>query len=223
MKKVLIVVAHPDDEVLGCGGTIAKFVDEKKKVKVIFLSDGESSRLKKVNNKKNFFRRACAAKAMKVLGVKDFSFNEFPDNEFDKVSLLTITKKIEAEIQKYNPDIILTHHNSDLNIDHQITSKAVLTACRPKIKNNVKLILFFEILSSTEWNVASKKLFFNPNWYEDITKYLNIKIKAIKCYKKELRKSPHPRSLETIKALSVFRGSSSGVKNAEAFQLGRKI
>jgi len=74
-----------------------------------------------------------------------------------------------------------------------------LTACRPKIKNNVKLILFFEILSSTEWNVASKKLFFNPNWYEDITKYLNIKIKAIKCYKKELRKSPHPRSLETIK------------------------
>ena len=78
-------------------------------------------------------------------------------------------------------------------------------------------------MSSTEWNVVSKKTFFIPNWYEDITKYLNIKIKAIKCYKKELRKSPHPRSLETIKALSIFRGSSSGVKNAEAFQLGRKI
>ena len=88
MKKVLIVVAHPDDEVLGCGGTIAKLVDEKNKVKVIFLSDGESSRLKKVNNKKNLFRRACAVKAMKVLGVKNFSFNRFPDNEFDKVSLL---------------------------------------------------------------------------------------------------------------------------------------
>ena len=223
MKKVLIVVAHPDDEVLGCGGTIAKLVDEKNKVKVIFLSDGESSRLKKVNNKKNLFRRACAVKAMKVLGVKNFSFNRFPDNEFDKVSLLTITKKIEDEIKKFNPDTILTHHNSDLNIDHQITSRAVLTACRPNIKNKVKLILFFEILSSTEWNITSKKTFFIPNWYEDITKYLNIKIKAIKCYKKELRKSPHPRSLETIKALSIFRGSSSGVKNAEAFQLGRKV
>ena len=223
MKKVLVVAAHPDDEVLGCGGTIAKLVDEKNKVKVIFLSDGESSRLKKVNNKKNRFRRACAVKAMKVLGVKNFSFNRFPDNEFDKVSLLTITKKIEDEIKKFNPDTILTHHNSDLNIDHQITSRAVLTACRPRIRNKVKLILFFEILSSTEWNITSKKTFFIPNWYEDITKYLNTKIKAIKCYKKELRKSPHPRSLETIKALSIFRGSSSGVKNAEAFQLGRKI
>ena len=160
---------------------------------------------------------------MKILGVKHFSFNDFPDNEFDKISLLKITKRIEVEIKKYNPDTILTHHNSDLNIDHQITSKAVMTACRPKVKNNVKLILFFEILSSTEWNINTKKLFFNPNWYEDITKYLKIKIKAIKCYKKELRKSPHPRSLNTIKALSIFRGSSSGVKNAEAFQLGRKI
>ena len=190
MKKVLIVVAHPDDEVLGCGGTIAKLVDEKNKVKVIFLSDGESSRLKKVNNKKNLFRRACAVKAMKVLGVKNFSFNRFPDNEFDKVSLLTITKKIEDEIKKFNPDTILTHHNSDLNIDHQITSRAVLTACRPNIKNKVKLILFFEILSSTEWNVVSKKTFFIPNWYEDITKYLNIKIKAIKCYKKAFEINP---------------------------------
>jgi len=223
MKKVLIVVAHPDDEVLGCGGTIAKFVDKKYRVKVIFLSDGESSRLKKINHKQNLYRRNCAIKAMKVLGVKYFSFSSFPDNEFDKVSLLKITKKIEVEIKKYNPDTILTHHNSDLNIDHQITSRAVLTACRPRIRNKVKLILFFEILSSTEWNVTSKKNFFNPNWYEDITKYLNIKIKAIKCYKKELRKSPHPRSLETIKALSIFRGSSSGVKNAEAFQLGRKV
>ena len=91
------------------------------------------------------------------------------------------------------------------------------------LNRQTELILVFEILSSTEWNVVSKKTFFIPNWYEDITKYLNIKIKAIKCYKKELRKSPHPRSLETIKALSIFRGSSSGVKNAEAFQLGRKI
>ena len=189
MKKILVVVAHPDDEVLGCGGTIAKLIDNKCKVKVLFLSDGESSRLKKINLKKNLYRRNCAKKAMKILGVKHFSFNDFPDNEFDKINLLKITKRIEVEIKKYNPDTIFTHHNSDLNIDHQITSKAVMTACRPKVKNNVKLILFFEILSSTEWNINTKKLFFNPNWYEDITKYLKIKIKAIKCYKKELRKS----------------------------------
>ena len=223
MKRVLIVVAHPDDEVLGCGGTIAKLVDQNCRVKVIFLSDGESSRLNKKSLKKNNYRRNCAIKAMKVLGVKDYIFDDFPDNEFDKISLLTITKKIESEVKRFNPDTIFTHHNGDLNIDHQITSKAVLTACRPKIKNNVKLILFFEILSSTEWNVVSKKNLFNPNWYEDITKYIKIKIRAIKCYKSELRKSPHSRSIETLKALSIFRGSSSGVHNAEAFQLGRKI
>ena len=223
MKKVLIVVSHPDDEVLGCGGTIAKLVDKKCEVKVLFLSDGESSRLRKENIKKNLYRRNCAKKAMKILGVKNFTFNNFPDNQFDTISLLKISKRIEQEIQKYNPDTILTHHNGDLNIDHQRTSRAVLTACRPKVKNKVKLILFFEILSSSEWNINSKKNFFIPNWYEDITKYLNKKIKAIKCYKKELRKAPHPRSLETIKALSIFRGSSSGVKYAEAFQLGRKI
>ena len=223
MKRVLIVVAHPDDEVLGCGGTIAKLVDQNCRVKVIFLSDGESSRLNKKSLKKNNYRRNCAIKAMKVLGVKDYIFDDFPDNEFDKISLLTITKKIESEVKRFNPDTIFTHYNGDLNIDHQITSKAVLTACRPKIKNNVKLILFFEILSSTEWNVVSKKNLFNPNWYEDITKYIKIKIRAIKCYKSELRKSPHSRSIETLKALSIVRGSSSGVQNAEAFQLGRKI
>ncbi len=223
MKKILVIVAHPDDEVLGCGGTIAKLINKKKKVRVVFLSDGESSRFKKINIKKNLYRKKCAIKAMKVLGVKDFSFSSFPDNEFDKVSLLKITKKIESEVKKFNPDTIITHHNSDLNIDHQITSRATLTACRPKVRNNVKLILFFEILSSTEWNIPSKKNFFRPNWYEDISRYFNKKIKAIKCYKKELRKSPHPRSLKTIEALSIYRGSTSGVKNAEAFQLGRKI
>ena len=107
MKKILVVVAHPDDEVLGCGGTIAKLIDQKCKVKVLFLSDGESSRLKKVDAKKNLYRRVCAINAMKVLGVKDFSFNNFPDNEFDKISLLKITKRIEIEIRKFNPDTIL--------------------------------------------------------------------------------------------------------------------
>ena len=215
MKKILVVVAHPDDEVLGCGGTIAKLIDNKCKVKVLFLSDGESSRLKKINLKKNLYRRNCAKKAMKILGVKHFSFNDFPDNEFDKISLLKITKRIEVEIKKYNPDTILTHHNSDLNIDHQITSKAVMTACRPKVKNNVKLILFLKYYRLLNGTLIQKN--FNPNWYEDITKYLKIKIKAIKCYKKELRKSPHPRSLNTIKALSIFRGSSSGVKMQRHF------
>ena len=112
---------------------------------------------------------------MKVLGVKDYSFEDFPDNEFDKISLLTITKKIESEIKKFNPDTIFTHHNGDLNIDHQITSKAVLTACRPKVKNNVKLILFFEILSSTEWNVVSKKTSLIPIGMRILQNILKLK------------------------------------------------
>ncbi len=223
MKKILVIVAHPDDEILGCGGTIAKYVKKGSSVSVLFLSDGEMSRLSNRINKKIFYRKKCALKAMKCLGVKKSYFEDLPDNSFDTEGMLNIVKKIEEYIKKINPDTILTHHYDDLNIDHQITSKAVITACRPRLNNSVNLILFFEILSSTEWNISSKKQTFRPNWFEDISRFINVKTRAMKCYPKELRKTPHSRSLNTIKALSVFRGSSAGLKYAEAFELGRKI
>lgn len=225
MKKILIIAAHPDDEVLGCGGTIAKLRKSGCKVNLLFLSDGENSRLEKKDENKNLYRQKCAINALKILGVnkRNCKFESLPDNSFDTISFLKIVKVIENHITKINPEIILTHHQGDLNIDHQITSKATITACRPKHKNRVNLILFFEILSSTEYAINPKNQNFNPNWYEDISKYINLKIKAIKCYQKELRFNPHSRSIKTIKSLSIFRGSSSGVKYAEAFELGRKI
>lgn len=223
MKKILVIAAHPDDEVLGCGGTLAKYSKKGSKVKIIFLSDGETSRDIKIKNKKILNRQNSAIKALKTLGVKNYVFGNFPDNKFDTVPLLEIVKYIEKEIKNFNPSTIFTHHYNDLNVDHQITSNATMTACRPKNNNNVNLILFFEILSSTEWKISDTKNKFDPNWFEDITFQMNLKLKAIKYYKSELKKNPHSRSLETIKALAVFRGSSSGVKFAESFVLGRKI
>ena len=185
---------------------ISKILKKGSKVKIIFLSDGETSRDIKIKNKKILNRQNSAIKALKTLGVKHYVFGNFPDNKFDTVPLLEIVKYIEKEIKNFNPSTIFTHHFNDLNVDHQITSNATMTACRPKNNNNVNLILFFEILSSTEWKISDPKNKFDPNWFEDITSQMNLKLKAIKYYKSELKKNPHSRSLETIKALAVFRG-----------------
>ena len=114
--------------------------------------------------------------AAEQIGYSSIGVYDFPDNRFDTVALLDIIKIIEKEKDEFRPEVIFTHHGGDLNIDHQITSKAVITACRPRLNNSVNLILFFEILSSTEWNISSKKQSFRPNWFEDISEYINIKI-----------------------------------------------
>jgi LmbE family N-acetylglucosaminyl deacetylase len=141
----------------------------------------------------------------------------------DSVPLLKIIQFIEKQIKIIKPDAIFTHFESDLNIDHQITNKAVVTACRPTKNQTVKSILFFEILSSSEWNISSKNKSFKPNYFVDITNSIRFKIKALKYYKRELKKWPHPRSVEGVKLLSKTRGSSVGLSNAEAFILGRHI
>jgi len=221
-KKILVVAAHPDDEVLGCGGTILKYTKKGHIVHTLFISDGESSRKSKDITKLVEKRKKAALKASKLLGVKKVIFCDYADNKLDKVPLLSIVKILEKYIKKFNPKIIFTHHFNDLNIDHRIVSKAVTTACRPNINNSVELILFFEVLSSTEWQISDNKKIFAPNWYENISKEMLKKIKAIKFYKKEMRKYPHPRSIKSIKSLSQFRGVSSGYNYAEAFVLGRK-
>ena len=225
--KILIIAAHADDEVLGCGGTINKFSKMGAKIEVLFIADGVSSRnrRKKSLERKELLERKKSCKlATKILGINKATFLDLPDNQLDTIPLLKIVNKIEKKISSFKPEIIFTHFNNDLKIDHQIVKKATITACRPIGKKKYpKKILFFEVPSSTEWQIKKKVDLFNPNWFEDISLNLKCKIDALKAYKKELRKAPHPRSLETIKALSIFRGSSSGVKYAEAFQLGRKI
>lgn len=221
MKKILIIAAHPDDETLGCGGTIAYHRNKNHKIKIIFLSDGVTSR-NKFKNSEIKKRLDSAKKACLELGVKDLEFNSFPDNMFDSIPLIEIVKIIENVILKFKPNIIYTHSSYDLNIDHQITNRATMTAARPINNNYLSEIYSFEILSSTEWSI-NRNNSFKPNHFVEISKFMDLKIKAIKKYSSELRNEPHPRSVSMIKSLAKIRGSSCGVKFAEAFMLERKI
>lgn len=217
-SKVLVVAAHPDDEIIGCGGTMAKHVRNKDEVNVLFLADGESSRF----NKNIKSRRKMAESANKIIGTKSLKFLNLRDNQLDSYTLLKIIKKVEDCINKVKPDIIYTHYVNDLNIDHRITNQAVLTASRPFQNATVKKILTFEILSSTGWNSHQFNNFI-PNYHEDISKFLDIKIKSLKCYNNEILNNNEARSYRGVKALSEIRGCMVGLKNAEAFLVERII
>ena len=223
-KKVfLVVAAHPDDEVLGCGGTIRKLVLEGNKVYVLFLSDGVSSRKRPSLSKEIKIRKRNAIIASKILGTEIPIFEKLKDNQFDKESLLNITKIIEKHLSKIKPEVLITHSSTDLNVDHKITNKAVVTACRPQNSSPVRMLLFFEILSSTEWNFSNENNYFKPNYFVNIVKTLDKKLAAMRAYKSELRRWPHPRSIDGIKTLSKYRGMSSGLDSAEAFVQAFKI
>lgn len=227
--RILVVVAHPDDEVLGMGGTILKHAKKGDKVRVVYLATGIASRVKysvtKLQNNQNklekkiFILRKKAEKASKVLNVESIAFYDFLDNEMDSVPLLKIVKVIENEVDKFKPDIIYTNHYGDLNIDHKIVYKATLTACRPSY-TKVKELICIEVPSSTEWSYPTQ---FIPNFFVNIENQLQKKIKAMKMYESELRKFPHPRSLESLKIIAMRWGSVSGNKSAEAFEIIRKI
>jgi LmbE family N-acetylglucosaminyl deacetylase len=217
-NNVLVIAAHPDDETLGCGGTIQKLRKLGHQVYVMVFTDGESSREK--NKKKIQKRKKQLIKVSKVLDFKLLKQCSFPDNELDKVSNLELVKKIEVAIKKINPQIILTHSNKDLNIDHRLINIATITACRPLPESNIQELLFFEIPSSSEWNFSSSNLNFSPTKFFDIEKFIDKKIEAISIYASEVKKFPHPRSLEGIKTLSKYRGQSVGYRYAEAFEVG---
>ena len=219
-KKILIFAAHPDDEVIGCGGTIAKLKKNGNEIFVCFVADGESSRNVKNIDELIKNRKKAAIKSAKILGIKKLFFCDLPDNRLDTLSRLSIVKIIEKYILLIKTHTVFTHFYEDLNIDHQIIVK-LLSQLWPE-KRTRKKLLFFEIPSSTDWQISNKrKNFFNPNWYEDISETKNIKIKAFKAYKDEIRKWPHPRSLKGINSLMQLRGATSGFKFAEAFVLGR--
>jgi LmbE family N-acetylglucosaminyl deacetylase len=224
-EKILVVAAHPDDEILGCGGTISKKVKyDKATVKTLILSKGVNARENIKNIKKKLDKNILSAKkANEYLGVKSLEILDFPDNQFDKVSLLSIIKEVEKRVKNFKPDIIFTHFSGDLNIDHQITNRAVMTACRPVSNISVAKIYAFEISSSTEWSFGSSKKFFNPNHFEDVSTTIKNKINSLKFYKNEMRRYPHSRSLKNVENLAKVRGSSVFKKYAEAFILLRSI
>lgn len=222
MKRVMVVAAHPDDEAIGCGGAIARHVNEGDEVHLVFMTDGIGARnsIKASEDKKN--RNKAARLVSKLLGVASVDFLDFPDNEMDTVSVLNVTKAIEELISKYLPQVIYTHHIGDLNVDHQITHKAVLTACRPQPGICVNEIYAFEVLSSTEWQ-TSGYLPFTPDVFVNITEYIEVKKKLLEIYLDEMREEPHSRSINNIIRLCALRGNAVGVEYAEAFSLVRKI
>ncbi len=224
MQRILVVAAHPDDEILGCGGTIIEHTKKKDKVGIIIVSEGISSRSGKEKIKKEKIKKLheVSKKISKILGLKFIKFFDFPDNRLDDINQLYVIKKIEQEIEKFKPDIVYTHHHSDLNIDHKIINNATIVACRPFPNQTVKKILTFEIPSSSNWIDFSNSQF-SPNYFVDITNSIKKKISLLKLYKNEMRPWPHARSIKAIESLAYYRGSSNGLRAAEAFHLVRSI
>ena len=221
-KKILIVAAHPDDEVLGCFGTVAKMIKKGYEAYSLILSGGKTSR-GEVEQKELDELKTEMLKANKLIGIKEVFQADFPDNAFDSVPLLNIVKKVEEIKHKIEPEIIFTHHIGDMNIDHQITHKAVLTATRPMADEPVKSVYSMEVPSSTEWNAFAKETIFVPNVFVDITETVDLMVKAMDCYRSELREYPHPRSLQHIKELAQNNGIKVGLRYSENFILVRRV
>ena len=221
MNNILVVAAHPDDELLGEGGTIRRLVNEGCSARALILAEGITSRSNKredADQAELIALRNDAERAACHIGYSSIDFCGFPDNRMDGVELLDIIKRISAYIEQYQPDTIFTHHHGDLNIDHRRTCEAVLTACRPVGKYTVKRIYAFETPSSTEWNFIHNESF-RPNVYFDVTDTVQAKIDGMACYSSESTQYPHPRSSEALTALAKYRGTNIGVSMAEAFEL----
>ena len=222
-----MLAAHPDDEILGCGGSIARHAREGDEVHVVILAEGLTSRAAQRNTdavQHELVRlQEVAHKANGLLGAASVTMHGLPDNRMDSLERLDVIKIIEAEIAKVKPEVVYTHHAGDVNIDHRIVHEGVVTACRPLPGQSVKTLLFFEVASSTEWMPPTSMPAFNPNWFVDISTTLQAKIDALECYASEMRPWPHARSIQAMEHLGRWRGASVGVEAAEAFILGRML
>ncbi len=226
MKNILIIAAHPDDEILGCGGTILKNTNLKNKVNVLYISDGVGGRFNDKSDKKKKYeiikRKNMAIKASKYAKFKIIDFLGLENLELSRYKHNFINNKIFEVLKKTRPDVIFTNHPGDNNIDHKITFESTFTACRPNNYFNIKELYTYEVPSSTDWASPLSKRFI-PKKFVDITKFYKKKRKLLNCYRKELRKYPHPRSIKNIDALETYRGGFCGVEKAEAFDVIRII
>jgi len=225
--SILVVAAHPDDEVLGCGASIKKWSLEGRRVDILIMAEGATAR----DNSRNRVERSgeidnlriAAENAGEKLGAASVTLLQFPDNRMDSVPLLDVIKPIEEQITGRAPEVVVTHHAADLNIDHKIVHNAVITACRPLPRTTVSRVLMFEVPSATGWGDADGTNSFHPNWYEDVSETIAAKIAALREYHEEMRQWPHARSYEAIEHLARWRGAEVGLEAAEAFGLFRQL
>jgi LmbE family N-acetylglucosaminyl deacetylase len=215
--KILVIAAHPDDEILGCGGTIARHTAEGDEVHIMIVAEGATSRDAEGAEDVGLLKD-CARAAAKVLGAKPPMLSGFPDNRLDTMDRLDVIQEIERYVDEIGPNTVFTHHGGDLNIDHRIIHEAVITACRPLPGSPVQRIFTFETISSTEWASAAIGQPFRPVRHVDISAHLPTKLAALECYGQEMRKFPHARSREAVEAQARLRGSQVGMMAAEAFQ-----
>ena len=219
--KVAAIFAHPDDEVLGCGGSLALHAAASDEVNVLLLATGVTARGAADKVELEVLRDQ-ARRAGTILGVDGVSFASFPDNAMDSVPLIEIVRRVEKFVSEFSPDIVYTHHGGDLNIDHRQTHAAVVTALRPLPERGDISVLGCEVNSSTEWAVPPLAPFI-PTEFQAIDGMLDTKLEALASYIGELRDWPHPRSIEGVRALARWRGTQSGVAAAEAFITLRRI
>lgn len=211
--KILVFAPHNDDEVLGVGGTIAKYVTAGHTVYVCEVTCG--------GNYKPIQEEAKAAH--ELLGIKETIFLDLPVVELKNLSPKELNKSIGDVVNKIRPDVVYTPFIGDMHIDHKEVTESVLVAVRPVNGCSVKTVYMYETLSETGWNIPSNERTFSPNTWIDVTDTIEQKIKAMECYRTQLKEYPNPRSLEGIRALAMFRGSTISVKYAEAFMMIRNI
>lgn len=215
MQRLLVVAAHPDDDILGCGGTLARVSDAGSSVRVVFVADGVASRDAPPESVEE--RRASALRALRHVGVTDAVFLDLPDNALDTIPLLDVCRAVEREVADFLPDTVLTHSLADLNVDHRCCADAVLVACRPQPGSPVRRILNFEVPSATGWRPSTQV--FDPRYHVDVSAVVARKEAALAEYATEMRPWPHARSLDAVAAQLKWRGASVGVPAAEAFEV----
>jgi LmbE family N-acetylglucosaminyl deacetylase len=225
MKRVLVIAAHPDDEVLGCGATISKYSRNGAHFMVLFIAEGSSCRFANPSSIESVdavaTRTQQSVNALKILGIKDYLFNDLPCGRLDQVPIIEINKVIEHAIREFDPDTVLTHSGLDVNNDHRIVFRATTMATRPGAQNRITRLLSYEVLSSSEWAFGEA---FAPNSFEQIEeKDLLTKWLSLASYETEVKPYPFPRSEKGLRSQAMIRGMQAGVPLAEAFYIIREF
>ena len=223
--NVLVVAAHPDDEVLGMGGTIAKLHDEGHKITLLIVTDGSSAQYRGNEHLAKIIeeKKKETKKSADILGIDNIIYGELPDMRLDATEHIDVNNVIEKTVEQIDPDVVFTHFYADVNVDHQMVYRSVLVACRPLPGRRLKGLLLFNTPSSTEWAPQQTNSVFCPNYYVDISSTSKRKYTAMQQYAAEIREYPHPRSIEYLKVNDAATGLKVGLEKAEAFMIARYL